>query len=742
MKVLGIVFAGVTAMALAAFGEVDVFIGTAGFGHMSPAAASPFGLVQAGPDTSERPDRFRGDWAHASGYQHGDVWLWRFSQTHLFGTGCVSLGDFGILPYAGGFNGAVRPAKMLKDTEKGDPGRYAVALDEDGARVCCEVAALPHTAIYRFSFSDPKDVRLLLDLDWGVGNPGSGGCWGKHVLSSSCEFPAPNRAKGGRRVFNWNAYRIHFAAEFSAPVKSCVQLKEDDGVRGKVYELRFGDVAGGVLEVRMGLSASSPEAAERNLAEETRNLGFDAACRCAAARWDELLSRVELGDGCAPDVRTSFESALYRAFLQPNDLGDVGGRAHYSTLSLWDTYRAAHPLYTILAAERVPDFVRSMLDQCDEQGYLPIWALGGGENHCMIGHHAVPVIVDAFLKLREQGAAAGVDWKRAYRAIRQSLTVCHHAVGDGTWGLMKEDWPLLDKYGYYPFDLLTGSHGGRKVRGESVARLLECAYDDACAARMASALGEDGDAAFFGRRSENWRNVFDRRVGFMRGRDSRGNWREPFDPWELGVGPWADNDFCEGSSWQYTWHVMQNPQGLIEAFGGREPFVAKLSYLFDQPCHVREKCGGGDDVTGLIGEYAHGNEPSHHVAYFFSLAGRPDLTARYVRTIFDTQYGTGADGLCGNEDCGQMSAWFVFSAMGFYPFDPCGGEYVIGAPQVPNVMLNLANGKIFTIKAKDFSRENRYVQAVILNGKKITDWKIHNADIMDGGELVFEMTAK
>ena len=716
----------------------DVFIGTSGLGHMTPAAASPFGAVQAGPDTSERPDRFKPDWPHTSGYQKTDTWVWRFSQTHLFGTGCASLGDFGILPYAAGFDGRNLPARMLKPTEKASPGRYAVTLDQNGSRVKCEIVALPHVALYRFSFEDPADVRLLLDLDWGVGTPGSGSCWSKYVLSSQCDFPDAGRAVGGRRVFNWNAYQAHFAAEFSAPVRSRVLVRSDDGVRGKVYELLFGDLPGGVLEMHIGLSFSSPGMAEKNLAKEAGTLGFEAVCERSEGLWRETLSRVELGTGGDPDVRKSFASALYRTMLQPNDIGDVGA-VRYSTLSLWDTYRAAHPLYTILVPERVPDFVNSMLDQCDEQGYLPIWSLGGGENHCMIGHHAVPVIVDAFLKMRTGDTESAVDWNRAYGAVRQSLTVSHHAVGDGTWGLMKEDWPILDKYGYYPYDQMTGTHGLRRVRGESVSRLLECAYDDACAARMAAALGKTADAEFFARRSENWRNVFDKATGFMRGRDSKGNWRSPFNPWDLGIGPWANNDFCEGSAWQYTWHVMQNPQGLIEAFGGQGPFVKKLLELFEQPPYARKKGEAGDDATGLIGEYAHGNEPSHHVAYFFTLAGRQDLAAKYVRKIFDTQYSTASDGLCGNEDCGQMAAWYVFSAMGFYPFDPCGGEYVIGAPQVPKVTLNLANDKIFTMTARNLSRENKYVKSVMMNGKEITDWKIRHVDVMNGGELVFEM---
>ena len=710
------------------------FIGTAGLGHITPAAASPFGMVQAGPDTSAKPDRFIPNWPHTGGYQHGDGWLWRFSQTHISGTGVPALGDFGILPFVDGFDGAARPARMLKDTERAEPGFYAVSVDEDGARIDCSVAALAHSAVYRFVFPKGRKARLVLDLDWGMGNPGKGDCWGKYVMSSQCEFPVPNTVRGGRRVWIWNGYQLHFAAEFSAPIAGKKLLRDDDGVRGKIYELDFGEVPDGVLEVRMALSPTSPAAAQANLAAELKGLSQKDAAAKASAAWNAFLGRIELDARTPADTAASFRAAFMRTMYQPNDWSDVGDEPFFSTLSLWDTFRAAHPLYTIFAPEKVDAFVSSMLRQCDEQGYLPIWAVGRSDNHCMIGHHAVPVIADAWLK-----GFRGFDGERAWRAVRQSLTVDHHPVGDGTWGLLKEDWDLLDKYGYYPFDKMRGEYRGRGlVRGESAARTLECAYDDACAARFAAALGKKEDAAFFARRSENWRNVFDPSVGFMRGKDSKGNWRTPFDPYALGGGPWTDNDFCEGNSWQYTWHVMHAPDGLIAAFGGSTPFTKKLLGLFEQPPRDYKERPTAD-VTGLIGQYAHGNEPSHHTIYFFTLAGRPDLAAKYVRKVFDTQYFARPDGLCGNDDCGQMAAWYVFSALGFYPFDPCGGEYVLGAPQVPSATLRLPNGKTFRIVAENFSPENIYPVSVSLNGRPVADWKLRHSEILAGGELVFRM---
>lgn len=347
--------------------------------------------------------------------------------------------------------------------------------------------------------------------------------------------------------------------EFSAPVVSKRQILSADGRRGEIWELAFGELADGELDVRIGLSGTSAESAAANLAAKMPKFDYEDCRARSAAGWSEMLSRIEIGDDTPEETAASFRSALYRTMIQPNDLGDVRGKPFYSTLSLWDTFRAAHPLYTIVVPERVDGMVDSMLRQYDEQGYLPVWALGGSENHCMIGKHAVPVIADAYLK-----GFRGFDAEKAWRAVKDSLTQSHRAVNDGTWGLMKEDWDVLEKYGYYPFDKLSGSYGRRgRVRGESVSRTLEVAYDDVCAARFAAALGKADDARHFAARAGNWKNVFDPKTGFMRGKDSKGKWREPFDPWALGGGPWNDNDFCEGNSWQYTWHVMQDTEGLV-----------------------------------------------------------------------------------------------------------------------------------------------------------------------------------
>ena len=701
---------------------VDVFIGTEGLGHVSPAACAPFGAVQAGPDTSSSSEKYVGDWAHTSGYQHGDGWLWRFSQTRLSGTGCPSGGDFGLLPFTGN---APRAVRMLKEKEQARPGFYAVDL-ADG--ISCAVAASSHGAVYRFTYPKETSAKLLIDPEWTIARRGKddGTLWGvfaTYVKETDLRALSPTRLVARRKVRAWVDYEIFCAFDFSCPVVS-----RDGGV------CDFGVLPDGVLEVRLALSATSAAAAAANLDAELAGQSLEAVAAQTGAKWDDWLSRVRLAPGTDPAVRASFAAALYRTAIQPNDIGDVG-REDYSTFSLWDTFRAAHPLYTLLAPERVNGFVRSLLRVYERNGYLPIWGLRGTDTHCMIGHHAVPVIVDAYLK-----GFRDYDVNLAWRAVQDSLTREHTAVNDATWGLLKEDWPLLDKYGYLPYDALTGGSRGHKVVGESVSRLFEGAYDDACAARFAAALGKREEATFFARRSGLWRNALDPVTKFARGRSAAGGWREPFDPKACGHCWFQPNDFTEGNAMQYTWHVLQDPGELVAALGGRDAALAKLQELFSG-ASVAYGENGVSDVTGLIGQYAHGNEPSHHIIYFFTLLGRPDLAAKYVKEVFDTQYRPTPDGLCGNDDCGQMSAWYVFSALGFYPFDPCGGEYVVGAPQVPGAELALPGGKSLKVVTENFTPGGT-VAEVVLNGRALTDFKLRHADLLQGGTLVFKMKRK
>ena len=672
-----------------------------------------------------------------------------------------------------------------KSNEAAEPGYYAAMLD-GGIKV--EVAAAEHSAIYRITCKDK--LRLLVDCAYGIG----GKNYAKTMTASDVKLVGKSGLEGKNHRRRWVERDYSFVVTFSRESAAVEELPRQKGIVAPQYVFDF-DADGSPLLVKVALSAEGGvEAAKRNLAAEIPEWDFDGVKGAARAKWNEVLSgaTVEGSD----DQKKNWYTSLYHLFIQPNNIADVGAKPFYSTFSTWDTFRAAHPLYTILAPEKAAEFVDSMLEQGRRTGYLPIWTLWGKDNQCMIGTHSIPVIVDWFLKecgivelwkyenmetanrngtndncrnwsqipnANTSASSASLPlcvknrteyWLAAYDQIKDTLTKPHQ-------GRHKERWDLLDKYGYYPFD---------EIKGESVSRTMECAYDDWCAGMMAQKLGEWGtaaakamavepgngerdnrlkaDAEFFFKRSENWRNVFDKSLGLARGKDSKGNWRDPFNPYSLGHGADTANDFTEGNAFQYTWHVMHNPQGLVDAMGGCDVFTKKLDSLFSQPDKVQ---GSGCvlDVTGLIGQYVHGNEPSHHVIYFYPQVGHPEKAAERIREVFDKFYLPKPDGLCGNDDCGQMSAWYLFSAMGFYPFNPCGGEYVLGAPQLPRAELKIENGKckvggrkVFTVVAKNLSRENKYVKSVSLNGEPITDWKIRHADIMAGGELVFEMCSR
>jgi predicted alpha-1,2-mannosidase len=681
--------------------RVNLFVGTDYNGHVFPGACCPMGLVQASPDTGH------GTWHYCSGYRNSDTTIIGFSQTHLSGTGCADLGDLRLLP-----GRDIRTSDVAyhqdKSRESATPGYYSAFLIEPQVKV--EVTATPHVAVYRFKYEGGLPAQMLVDCQYGIC---AAGILSTHVLDSDVKVEASGfRISGRVRTRVWVERNWYFVLDCNHKFKA-VELPAAPGEKAPRYVLTFADVKpDDTVEVRVALSAESVNGAAKNLAA-AHGRDFRGIAADARAAWNRLLGRVEAKG--TDDQLAGFYTSLYHLFVQPNNIADAGKPVRYSTFSCWDTFRAAHPLYTILTPENVAPFVNSMVEDQKKNGFTSIWTLWGEDNQCMIGTHSVPVIVDAYLK-----GLRGFDAEEAYGAIRASLRESHA-------NRSKENWNLLDKYGYYPYDM---------IKAESASRTLECAYDDWCAAQMAKALGKDEDFAFFSRRAQNYRNLFDRGRLLMRPRDSEGRWMEPFNPFRMGYGD--GYDFTEGNAWQYTWHVMHDPEGLVELFGGREKFAERLDMLFKFPERI-EGQGEVGDATGLIGQYAHGNEPSHHVAYFYQYAGRPRRTAEIVREVFDRFYLNKPDGLCGNDDCGQMSAWYVFSAMGFYPFNPCGGEYVLGAPQLPEVTLRLPGGRVFTIMAKNLSEKNKYVKSVCLNGKKLDGFKITHEEIMAGGTLEFEM---
>jgi len=698
---------------------VNTFIGNADNGHTFPGACVPFGLIQASPETGND------SWRYCSGFNFEDDSIIGFAQTHLNGTGCSDLGDILLLPFSGDIKGGVYKNKFNKAGQKASPGYYSVSFPDYNIDV--EATATEHTSLYNFTYNDDAPSRLLVDLQSGV-------VWHQealrtHVRSAEMYMPDEYTITGRQTVVNWVKRDFYYIIKFNKPYTIKEELAAREGEKAKRLILEFDLKKAEKLQTKVAMSSVSVEGATASMEKENQDWDFNKIKQQAHDKWNKLLSVAEI-EG-TDDQKTNFYTSLYHLYVQPNNMADTDGRyrgvndsvftsstgAYYTTFSLWDTYRAAHPLYTILTPHKVDGFVQTMIDHHKTQGFLPMWTVWGKDNYCMIGNHAVPVIVEAYLK-----GFKGFDAEEAFDAIKTSLTVSHK----------KSDWETYMKYGYYPFDI---------TEVESVSRTLEGSYDDYCAAVMAKELGKQEDYDYFIKRSQFYKNLFDPETKLMRGKDSMGKWRSPFDPFILSHAATSGGDYTEGNAWQYTWHVQHDPYRLIEMMGGKDAFANKLDSLFLLET-TSEASGFVSDVTGLIGQYAHGNEPSHHVAYFYNYVDRPWKTQELIREIFDRFYKPKPDGLCGNDDCGQMSAWYIFSAMGFYPFDPVSLEYVIGAPQIPKISLKLADNKIFKMEAINLSKENKYVKSVSMNGKLLEGFKIKHSDIMNGGKLEFVMTDK
>lgn len=683
---------------------VNPFVGTAENGHSFPNACVPFGQIQVGPETGNN------DWKYCAGYQYDDLTINGFTQNRLNGTGCTDLGDLLMQPFTGEVVNNDFIGKFDKSTEKAKPGYYSVYLKNFGIKA--EMTASKHVALHRYTYSNNAKGNLMIDFQSGM--TGDTIRFNNHVLNSEVIFEDNYTICGRALVSSWLQNRsYYFVIKFNKPFDKKKKLPRRNALeKADRYTFDFNLNKDEKLMIKVSISANSIEGAKRNIESELNDWNFDRTCKKANESWNNCLSKIDIVGNI--DKKTMFYTSMYRMFIQPNEISDSGQRPLYSTFSLWDTYRAAHPLYTIIAPQMVDGFINSMLQQYDKQGFLPIWALWGDETYCMIGNHAVPVIVDAYLK-----GYKGFDPERAYQAVKKSLTENH----------LNSAWDVYTKYGYYPFDI---------VNVESVSRTLESVYDDYCAAQFAKALGKTKDYEYFTARSNFYKNLFDPETKLMRPKDSNGKWRTPFDRFALSHASTSGGDYTEGNAWQYTWHVQHDISGLIKLMGGEENFVTKLDSLFKfEPTQTGD--GFVSDVTGLIGQYAHGNEPSHHVAYLYTLAGKPWRTQELVSQICNTKYINAVDGLCGNDDCGQMSAWYIFSNIGFYPVNPCGGEYVLGAPQLQKAVVKLPNGKVFTVEAINFSKENIYVQSIELNSMQYDKKTITHKDILNGGILRFTM---
>lgn len=724
---------------------VNPFIGTGAVanslsGNNYPGATVPFGMVQLSPDTREAPD-----WGQASGYDYNDNTIYGFSHTRLSGTGASDLIDILLLPVTE----LRRSSSFSHDEENATPGYYRVRLADND--ILAELTATQRTGLHRYTYPENTVPMLFIDLDHSA-NKGS---WGRRIENSQLRVVDEYTIEGYRIITGWAKLRkVYFCMRFSEPIKSWEVW--NNGVHYKNTRVSNGtDVKGTftfdstnrTLVCKVAISPVSIDNARENLKQEAADKDFDTVRQEAYNAWNEVLGKIDItSENTSHEVLTVFYTALYHALMQPNTFSDVNGEymaadysidnvadghTHYTTFSLWDTYRAAHPLYTIIEPERTADFVASMYSQFEHYGYLPIWQLWGQDNYCMIGNHSVPVIADAVIKglardprtlysptTHERVKGKMKSWENLlYDAVKASLTTSHPNSPFDVW----------DKYGYMPEDLQT----------QSVSITLEFAYDDWCAAQLAKHLGYIEDYRFFMQRSENWRSLFNSQSGFFQSKDSNGNWILPFDPCKYGAN--GGYPFTEGNAWQYFWYVPHNVDALIDVTGGKKAFCAKLDKFFTLKDTSGEK---NDNASGFVGIYAHGNEPSHHVAYLYALAGERWKTEQLVHHIMDKMYNTTSSGYAGNDDCGEMSAWYIFSALGFYPVNPASGEYVIGSPAVDCAVINLADGKKFRIEVKRKSSDEIYVKEVRLNGVVLKEPLLEHSDIVKGGTLKFVMTNK
>jgi predicted alpha-1,2-mannosidase len=714
------------------------FVGTKGGGNTYPGPSAPFGMIQVSPDTDVT------NWDTDSGYDYNDPTILGFSLTHLSGTGCPDLGDFLFMPQVGKaefISGSKEhPENGYQSTyshadETTGAGYYRVKLQKSG--VTAELTAGERAGILRFTFPASEESSILTDLNHVI----NGGRW--RVAESRVRIEDNATITGFHLVNGWAKERyLYFAARYSRPFEDAqiissgkpVHYNSDVTYRFRSHNeaagtnvqflAKFKTRAGEAIEVKVAVSAVSAANALENLDAEIPGWDFDKLREATRDRWDGELSRIQI-EGTAEEMET-FYTSLYHALLAPNLYEDVNGdyrgfdqnihRAknftEYTVFSLWDTFRAEHPLLALIQGRRDGDMINSMLAHYDQSvdHLLPMWELQGNETWCMIGYHAVPVIVDGYFK-----GVKGFDAQHAYEAIKATAMNPDY---DGVAAYRKLGWVPCDE------------------ENESLSKTLEYAYDDWCAAQMAKALGKQGDYDYFMKNARSYKSIYDPSSGWMRPKDAQGNWRTPFNPHSFGGGTNL-NDVTEATSSQYSWYAPQDVPGLIALMGGPEKFVEKLDSLFTSTEATKEL--SPDDQRGCIGEYWHGNEPSHHIIYLYCYAGQPWKAAERLHQVVATQYGNGPGSLCGNDDCGQMSAWYLFTCMGFYPVCPASDYYVIGAPQIPKGVMRLSNGKSFTMVARNISEKNIYVQSVRVNDKNWESPFLPYDELKNGGRIDFTM---
>ncbi|KAA3622328.1 MAG: glycoside hydrolase family 92 protein [Bacteroidetes bacterium] len=730
---------------------VNPFIGTKNMGHTFPGATVPFGMVQLSPETNQEPLFIDGaynreTYRYCSGYQYEDSTIFGFSHTHFSGTGHSDLGDFLVMPTTGTLKlepgqadnpGSGFHSQFSHDNEKAAPGYYQVLLDDYGIKA--ELTATERVGFHQYTFPKSDSSHIILDLISNIYNYDGKNIWTFVRVENDSLVTGYRQTKGWART-----KKVFFAMQFSKPFFQYGHKKYDD-VKYNGFYRRFDETKnfpemagkdlrawfdfkteeGEQIKIKFALSPVSAAGALKNLEAEIPDWDFDKVKENARHEWNNELSKLKASFETDAQ-RTTFYTALYHTMLGPIIYEDVDGQyrgldqnihqsegfTNYTIFSLWDTYRALHPLFNILQPERNNDMIKSMLAHHDESVHkmLPVWSHYANENWCMIGYHSVSVIADAMVK-----GTTDVDPDRALQACVSSSTLSYF---DG-----------LDSYmsmGYVPED----------KSGSSVSKTLEFAYDDWCIAQIAEMAGDEKAKEDYQKRAGFYVNVYDEKTGYMRPKNMDGSWREPFDPLDT-----HGQGFIEGNAWNYGLYVPQDVDAMIEMMGGKDSFANHLDRIFTT--EIQDKyIEKNEDITrdGIIGNYVHGNEPGHHIPYLYNWTGKPWKTQERVRMIMDTMYGPGVDGLCGNDDAGQMSAWYIFSALGFYPVLPGSDEYALGSPLVQNAEISLVNGKTLTIVVENHSKENVYVDRVEVNGQIVEGTSLNHSDIANGGKIVFYMS--
>lgn len=689
--------------------SVNTFIGTDGTGHTFPGPSMPFGMVQPGPDNSIE------GWNHTSGYQYKDTLLLGFSQMRFSGTGIGEMGNILLLPF--NQNKIKYKNSYYKESEKASVGYYTLTK-KDGIKV--ELTCSERVAFHKYTYPN-KQAQMLLDFQHGIQFLND-----SLVLENDIKIENSTTISGYCKTKGWVTKKYFFTINFETPFSKIQELPKGKKQNAPKYILDFNLSKNKIVHVKIALSTVSIDGAKLNLVTEIPHWNFEKVKLNAEKIWNEYLNRIDIE---APQKQKEiFYTSMYHLLLQPSNIADVDGNyrgandaiakapnnEYYSTLSIWDIYRGAFPLLQIIAPEKIDGIINTLLLHHKAAGFLPIWTAWGQDNYCMIGNHAIPMILSA-----HQNGFTGFDKQEALKAMIETSTQSH----------FNSDWELYNQFGYYPFD---------KLDNEAVSRTLESGYDDWCVAEMAAQMNDKEKYNTFNKRANYYKNLFDSNTNLFRGKDTNGNWRTPFDPLTATSPMNNPGDYTEANAWQYFWTPAQyDIEGMQNLLGGTSAFTKKLNDFFTIESVNPNKFLGQE---AMIGQYAHGNEPSHHIVYLYAFSDTPKVGQKYIHKIINEFHNNTPDGMIGNDDCGQMSAWYILSTLGFYSVNPANGEFVLGAPQVKNATIHLKKNKKFSISSSNFSSENFYTNHQKLNNIEVSKPIINYSDIIKGGTLNFQMT--